>query len=112
MLTRNHHQLESRYRASPVVGNICVYADPNKAKPVAIIVPVEKELASIAKATGGVKGEHLEELVHGRDRSERREGRRIRDRWRMSVGGCLTARLDAARRRVFSPTRTCSECLP
>jgi long-chain acyl-CoA synthetase len=56
-------QLESRYRAAPVVNNICVYADPNKAKPIAIIVPTEKPLQDIAKEIG-VPGEHLEELVH------------------------------------------------
>jgi long-chain acyl-CoA synthetase len=40
-----------------------VYADPNKAKPIAIIVPTEKPLNDIAKELG-VKGEHLEEFVH------------------------------------------------
>lgn len=46
-----------------MVNNICVYADPNKSKPIAIIVPTEKPLQDIAKANG-IPGEHLEELVH------------------------------------------------
>jgi len=56
-------KLESRYRSAPIVNNICVYADPNKTKPVAIIVPMDKPLQDIAKEVG-VAGEHIEELVH------------------------------------------------
>lgn len=56
-------QLESRYRSATIVGNICVYADPNKAKPIAIIVPTEKPLHDIAKGLG-VQGDHMEEFVH------------------------------------------------
>ncbi|PWW72741.1 acetyl-CoA synthetase-like protein [Tuber magnatum] len=55
-------KLESVYRACPLVANICVYADKNKTKPVALIVPVEGALKKLA-AEAGVEGE-LEELVH------------------------------------------------
>jgi long-chain acyl-CoA synthetase len=58
-------KLESIYRATPVVGNICVYADANKAKPIAIIVPLEPALKKIAAANGVPDGS-LEELVHNR----------------------------------------------
>ncbi|OLN97577.1 Long-chain-fatty-acid-CoA ligase 1-like protein 1 [Colletotrichum chlorophyti] len=56
-------KLESIYRASSVVANICVYADANKAKPIAIIVPAEPALVKLAQSIG-VKGNTLEELVH------------------------------------------------
>jgi long-chain acyl-CoA synthetase len=56
-------KLESVYRASPLVANICVYAAQDKAKPVAIIVPVEPALQKLASANG-IKGESIEELVH------------------------------------------------
>jgi long-chain acyl-CoA synthetase len=56
-------KLESIYRSATVVANICVYADPHKAKPVAIIVPAEPALKKIAGDLG-VAGDHLEELVH------------------------------------------------
>jgi long-chain acyl-CoA synthetase len=46
-----------------VVANICVYAQADKSKPIAIIVPAEPALKKIA-ADAGVPGEHLEELVH------------------------------------------------
>jgi long-chain acyl-CoA synthetase len=55
-------KLESAYRTAPVVGNICVFAAQDKAKPIAIIVPVEATLKKLASANG-VNGESLEELV-------------------------------------------------
>jgi long-chain acyl-CoA synthetase len=45
------------------VNNICVYADPQKAKPVAIIVAQEKPLQDIA-SQNGVSGEDIEQLIH------------------------------------------------
>ncbi|KIW09998.1 hypothetical protein PV08_11774 [Exophiala spinifera] len=56
-------KLESAYRTAPVVGNICVFAAQDKAKPIAIIVPVEAALQKIA-AANGIKGESTEEMVH------------------------------------------------
>lgn len=56
-------QLESVYRAAPVVANLLIYADEQQTKPVAIIVPNEPILKSIAR-DNGVPGEHPEELVH------------------------------------------------
>lgn len=56
-------KLESSYRAAPVVGNICVYAQEDKAKPIAIIVPVEATLQKLA-AANGIKGESVEEMAH------------------------------------------------
>ena len=56
-------KLESVYRSAPIVANICVYAAEDRLKPVAIIVPAEPALKKIAAAEG-VKGDHLEELVH------------------------------------------------
>ncbi|EXJ83095.1 long-chain acyl-CoA synthetase [Capronia coronata CBS 617.96] len=56
-------KLESAYRTSPIVGNICVFAAEDKARPIAIIVPVEAQLKKIA-AANGIKGDHLEEIVH------------------------------------------------
>lgn len=56
-------KLESAYRTAPVVGNICVFAAQDKAKPIAIIVPVEAALQKVA-ASNGIKGESVEEMVH------------------------------------------------
>lgn len=56
-------KLESVYRAATVVANICVYADQQKSKPIAIIVPAEPALKKLAESNG-IKGNNLEELVH------------------------------------------------
>jgi len=56
-------KLESVYRSTPVVANICVYAAQDQMKPVAIIVPAEPALKKLA-AENGIEGEHLEDLVH------------------------------------------------
>jgi len=45
------------------VGNICVYAAQDKAKPIAIIVPAEPALKSMAQQNG-VSGEAMSELVN------------------------------------------------
>lgn len=54
-------KLESVYRSTTVVGNICVYAAPDKSKPVAIIVPSESALKSLA-SDNGVDGHGLDDL--------------------------------------------------
>ncbi|KAI9865117.1 MAG: long-chain fatty acid-CoA ligase [Trichoglossum hirsutum] len=56
-------KLESIYRAATVVANICIYAAPDKAKPIAIIVPAEPALKNVADGNG-IEGNHLEDLVH------------------------------------------------
>lgn len=56
-------KLESVYRSSPVVGNICIYAAEDQDKPVAIIVPIEAALKKIA-SDNGIEGDGLESLVH------------------------------------------------
>lgn len=56
-------KLESVYRSSPVVGNICVYAAEDQDKPIAIIVPVEAALKKIAHENG-IDGDTIETLVH------------------------------------------------
>ncbi|KAK5073214.1 long-chain fatty acid-CoA ligase [Lithohypha guttulata] len=56
-------KLESIYLSSPVVGRICVYADPDKAKPVGVIVPVEAALAKLA-SSNGLQASSLESMVH------------------------------------------------
>ncbi|QSS48670.1 acyl-CoA synthetase [Histoplasma capsulatum var. duboisii H88] len=45
-------KLESVYRTASVVGNICVYAAPDKAKAVALVVPVEQALKNVAVENG------------------------------------------------------------
>ena len=55
-------KLESVYRSTPVVGNICVYAATDQAKPIAIIVPLEPALQKVA-AQNGIEGDH-EALLH------------------------------------------------
>lgn len=56
-------KLESVYRSSPVVGNICIYAAEDQDKPVAIIVPIEAALKKVA-SENGIEGDGLESLVH------------------------------------------------
>jgi len=58
-------KLESVYRAATVVANICVYADQQKTKPIAIIVPAEPALKKLAESIG-VQGSGLEDLVHNK----------------------------------------------
>ncbi len=65
-------QLESIYRSSPIVSNICVYASPSHSKPIAIIMPAEPALKQLAAsnsiaAPGGMKdlidNEKFQEIV-------------------------------------------------
>jgi len=56
-------KLESTYLPCPVVGRICVYAQQDKAKPIAIVVPVEAVLQKLA-SSNGLKEASLEEMVH------------------------------------------------
>ncbi|EGP87441.1 uncharacterized protein MYCGRDRAFT_86257 [Zymoseptoria tritici IPO323] len=58
-------KLESVYRATTVVGNICVYAAQDQNKPIAIIVPAEPALKSLAKENG-IDGHGLGDLCHNR----------------------------------------------
>ena len=62
-------KLESTYRSNPLVGNICVYADSNKNKPVAIIVPAEPALKKVAQENG-IEGNGLEDLTHNKKLNE------------------------------------------
>ncbi|OJJ46621.1 hypothetical protein ASPZODRAFT_132720 [Penicilliopsis zonata CBS 506.65] len=59
-------KLESIYRSSPIVGNICVYAAEDQDKPVAIIVPIETALKKLAEENN-IKGDTIEALVHNKD---------------------------------------------
>ncbi|KAF4552959.1 AMP-binding enzyme-like protein 26 [Elsinoe fawcettii] len=56
-------KLESIYRSTAVVGNICVHASGDKVKPIAIVFPNEAALQNLAKEQGS-SGKTLEELVH------------------------------------------------
>lgn len=56
-------KLESVYRSSPLVGNICVFAAEDQSQPVAIIVPVEAALRKLAEDNGIKNGDTLDSLV-------------------------------------------------
>lgn len=56
-------KLESVYRSTTVVANICVYAAEDQNKPIAIVVPSEPALKQLAKENG-VEGSGLEDLCH------------------------------------------------
>lgn len=56
-------KLESLYRSSALVGNICVYAAEDQAQPVAIIVPVEAALRKLAEDNGIKSDESLDDMV-------------------------------------------------
>jgi long-chain acyl-CoA synthetase len=58
-------KLESVYRSATVVANICVYADEQKTKPIAIIVPAEPALKKLAESIG-VEGQGVEDLAHNK----------------------------------------------
>ncbi|KAL8800048.1 MAG: hypothetical protein Q9182_005448 [Xanthomendoza sp. 2 TL-2023] len=55
-------KLESIYRSCSLVANICVYAAEDKVKPIAIVVPVEAALKSIAMQNS-ISGDSLETLA-------------------------------------------------
>lgn len=59
-------KLESVYRSTTVVANICVYADEQKTKPIALIVPAEPALKKLAESIG-VQGNGIEDLVHNKN---------------------------------------------
>jgi long-chain acyl-CoA synthetase len=52
LLHANATKLESLYRTAAVVANICVYASPERVKPIAIIFPAEPALLQLAKDNG------------------------------------------------------------
>ncbi|KAK9375767.1 eukaryotic long-chain fatty acid CoA synthetase (LC-FACS) [Lipomyces chichibuensis] len=56
-------KVESIYRTCSIVGNICVYADADHVKPVAIIVPAEPAFLKLAKEKG-LADKQLGELIH------------------------------------------------
>ncbi|KAK9239876.1 eukaryotic long-chain fatty acid CoA synthetase (LC-FACS) [Lipomyces kononenkoae] len=56
-------KVESIYRSCSIVANICVYADSDHVKPIAIIVPAEPAFLRLAKEKG-LAGKQLGELVH------------------------------------------------
>lgn len=62
-------KLESVYKTVSVVGNVCVYAASDKAKPIAIVVPVEAALQKLA-SENGIKWTSLEELTHDKKMKE------------------------------------------
>jgi long-chain acyl-CoA synthetase len=51
-------KLESLYRSAPIVNNICVFASPDHAKPIAIVEPVPPVLSEIAKRFGEEAASH------------------------------------------------------
>ena len=56
-------QLESIYRTSPIVSNICVYASISHQKPIALIVLAEPAAKALAAANGISCTEGLTELI-------------------------------------------------
>lgn len=56
-------KLESIYLSCPIVGRVCCYAAQDKAKPIALVVPVEAALQKLASSNGAKHGA-LEEMVH------------------------------------------------
>ncbi|KAJ3040367.1 long-chain fatty acid-CoA ligase [Rhizophlyctis rosea] len=52
-------KLEAGYKTNKYVFHICVYADSNEAFPIAVVVPIEKELVEFGKSIG-LSGNDLE----------------------------------------------------
>jgi long-subunit acyl-CoA synthetase (AMP-forming) len=59
-------KLESVYKSSPIVENMCVYADPLYPKPVGLVVPLEGPLRKYLKEQG-VENEDWEELCASKE---------------------------------------------
>jgi long-chain acyl-CoA synthetase len=78
-------KLESVYRSVPVVGNILVFADQSKSKPVAIVVPNEPALKQLA-SENGVQGTGLEDLCH----NEKVNGAVLREMQKAGKAGGLS----------------------
>lgn len=62
-------KLESTYRSNSLVSNICVYADQNKVKPIAIIIPNEQHLRPFIEdqkvySSEQMKSKDLDHLCH------------------------------------------------
>ena len=55
-------QLESVYRAANIVSNICVYASPARAKPIAIVIPSPKILIALA-SSNNITPNPLDQLI-------------------------------------------------
>ncbi|KFY81266.1 hypothetical protein V500_11568 [Pseudogymnoascus sp. VKM F-4518 (FW-2643)] len=58
IIDRKKNLLESLYRSAPIVNNICVYASPDHAKPIAIVEPVPAVLHRIAEQVGEGNASH------------------------------------------------------
>ncbi|EMF13692.1 acyl-CoA synthetase [Sphaerulina musiva SO2202] len=58
-------KLESVYRSTKIVQNICVYAQSDKNKPIAIVVPAEPALKQLA-SENGIEGHGIEDLAHNK----------------------------------------------
>ncbi|OWP05513.1 hypothetical protein B2J93_7857 [Marssonina coronariae] len=56
-------KLESIYRSSPLISNLCVYASASAQKPLAIAIPSPVALQRVAQETG-IEGKTYEQLVH------------------------------------------------
>ncbi|KAH0267600.1 putative AMP-binding enzyme, partial [Aureobasidium melanogenum] len=55
-------KLEALYRSAPVVANLCVYASPLHAKPIAIVNPVPIVLCKLAKEVGELSDDDYTQL--------------------------------------------------
>ncbi|OAX83494.1 hypothetical protein ACJ72_02146 [Emergomyces africanus] len=58
-------KLESVYRSVAIVGNICIYAAPDQAKAIALVVPIEQALKKFAEEHG-IKNLAIGELVRNK----------------------------------------------
>ncbi|KAL8830472.1 MAG: hypothetical protein Q9170_005725 [Blastenia crenularia] len=62
-------KLESIYRSTALVANICVCAAEDKSRPIAIVVPVEAALTSLAKQHG-IEADSLQSLTNNKQLRE------------------------------------------
>ncbi|KAL0075590.1 hypothetical protein J3Q64DRAFT_1774974 [Phycomyces blakesleeanus] len=60
-------KLESVYKTSVIVENMCVCADSLYAKPIALVVPAEGALRALALKSGGIQIESWDELCENKD---------------------------------------------
>lgn len=59
----DNSKLESIYRSSNIVLNLCVYAAADRNKPMAIVIPAPIVLQKVAEENG-INGKTYEQLVH------------------------------------------------
>ncbi|KAF7888042.1 uncharacterized protein EAF02_002583 [Botrytis sinoallii] len=91
-------KLESVYRSATIVANICIYASISETHPIAIVVPAEPALKTLAESIG-VEGHGIGDLVH--NESINREVLKQMQTVGKRAGLAVTATMKLNRKAIF-----------